>query len=248
MLVAGIMKKIVITISPLATVREALMMMKERGVKSLVVEKRHSGDAYGLIAYRDVAKAVIAEDGDIDLLNVYDIAQKPALQVSQHLEIRYLARLMIQYSVKSVLVIDNNELQGFVSDTDVVSQPDRPCRQRPLAREHDGKDHSPLLGLFPRWCQAFGDHVPDPGGEARAVEWLVGADCVGVIVLPEIRHRLMHELLGPRSKPELEFRQRSVRLNRRDYDEVRCSGIPAMRRCANCCSAAKRRTCSSPTI
>jgi CBS domain-containing protein len=28
---------------------------------------------------------------------------------------------MIQYSVKSVLVIDNNELQGFVSDTDVVS-------------------------------------------------------------------------------------------------------------------------------
>ncbi|MBK7676976.1 CBS domain-containing protein [Accumulibacter sp.] len=121
MLVAGIMKKKVVTISPLATVREALMMMKDRGVKSLVVEKRHPGDAYGLIAYRDVARAVIAEDGDIDLLNVYDIAQKPALQVSQHLEVRYLARLMIQYSVKSVLVIDNNELQGFVSDTDVVS-------------------------------------------------------------------------------------------------------------------------------
>ena len=56
-----------------------------------------------------------------DRLNVYDIAQKPALQVSQHLEIRYLARLMIEYSVKRVLVIDNNELQGFVSDTDVVS-------------------------------------------------------------------------------------------------------------------------------
>jgi len=63
---------------------------------------------------------VIADDGDIDLLNVYDIAQKPALQVSQHLEVRYLARLMIQYAVKSVLVIDNNDLQGFVSDTDVV--------------------------------------------------------------------------------------------------------------------------------
>jgi len=96
-------------------------MMKDRGVKSLVVEKRHSGVAYGLIAYRDVARAVIAEDGDIDLLNVYDIAKKPALQVSQRLKARYLARLMIQYSVKSVLVIDNNELQGFVSYTDVVS-------------------------------------------------------------------------------------------------------------------------------
>jgi hypothetical protein len=52
---------------------------------------------------------------------------------------------------------------------------------------------------FPRWCQAFGDHVPDPGGEARAVEWLIGADCVGVILLPEIRHLLMHELLGQKA-------------------------------------------------
>ena len=79
--------------------------------------------------------------------------------------------------------------------------------------------------FFPRWCQAFGDHVPDPGGEGRAVEWLVGADCVGVIVLPEIRHLLMHELLG-QHQPELEFRQRSVRLNRRDYDEIEVLGHP----------------------
>ncbi len=130
MLVAGIMKTDVATISPLATVREALMQMKEHGVKSLVVEKRHAGDAHGLIAYRDIAKAVIADDGDIDLLNVYDIAQKPALQVSQHLEVRYLARLMIQYSVKRLLVIDNNELQGFVSITDVVgSLMDRALRE-----------------------------------------------------------------------------------------------------------------------
>ena len=41
--------------------------------------------------------------------------------IRDSLEIRYLARLMIQYSVKRVLVIDNNELQGFVSDTDVVT-------------------------------------------------------------------------------------------------------------------------------
>lgn len=78
---------------------------------------------------------------------------------------------------------------------------------------------------FPRWCQAFGDHVPDPGGEARAVEWLIGADCVGVILLPEIRHLLMHELLGQKV-PELEFRQRSVRLNRHDYHEVTVLGHP----------------------
>lgn len=120
MVVADIMKTEVVTISPLATVRDALMLMKERGIKSLVVDKRHAGDVHGLIAYGDIAKAVVADDGDIDLLNVYDIAQKPALQISQHVETRYLARLMIQYSANRVLVIDNNELQGLVSLTDVV--------------------------------------------------------------------------------------------------------------------------------
>lgn len=131
MLVAAIMKKDVVTVSALATVREALLVMKENGVKSLVVDKRHPGDAYGLVSYRDVARAVIADDGDIDLLNVYDIAEKPALQVSQHIEVRYLARLMIRYSAKSVLVIDNNDLQGFVSDTDVVgSIIDRVAREQ----------------------------------------------------------------------------------------------------------------------
>ena len=120
MLVAEIMKKNVVTISPLATVREALMLMKKHGIKSLVVDKRHAGDAHGLVAYHDIAKAVVADDGDIDLLNVYDIAQKPALQISQQLETRYLARLMIQYSANRVLVIDNNELEGLVSLTDVV--------------------------------------------------------------------------------------------------------------------------------
>ncbi|HNH25346.1 MAG TPA: CBS domain-containing protein, partial [Accumulibacter sp.] len=46
MLVSEIMKAQVITVSPLATVRDALRMMNERGVKSLVVEKRHPSDAY----------------------------------------------------------------------------------------------------------------------------------------------------------------------------------------------------------
>lgn len=72
---------------------------------------------------------------------------------------------------------------------------------------------------FPRWCQAFGDHTPDPGGEGRAVEWLIGEDCVGLVVLPEIRRILQHELLGA-NRPYLEFAARSVRLNRYDYAET----------------------------
>ncbi len=71
---------------------------------------------------------------------------------------------------------------------------------------------------FPRWCQAFGDHQPDAGGEGRAVEWLIGGDSVGVIVLPEVRYLLLHALLGVR-QPLLELWPRYLRLNGRDYAE-----------------------------
>jgi hypothetical protein len=79
--------------------------------------------------------------------------------------------------------------------------------------------------FIPRWCQAFGDHAPDPGGEGRAVEWLLGADSVGVVVLPEIRRLLTHELLGAH-QPELELGKRSVRLNQRTYAEMNVLGHP----------------------
>ncbi|MBL8397575.1 MAG: hypothetical protein JNL84_05430 [Candidatus Accumulibacter sp.] len=79
--------------------------------------------------------------------------------------------------------------------------------------------------FFPRWCQAFGDHVPDPYGEAQAVEWLLGEDCVGVILLPEIRHLLMRNLLGPQL-PELEFQPRAIRLNGHEYTEEAVLGHP----------------------
>ncbi len=79
--------------------------------------------------------------------------------------------------------------------------------------------------FIPRWCQAFGDHIPDPGGEGRAVEWLIGADSVGIIVLPDVRRLLAHELLSVK-QPELEFRERSVRLNKRTYGEMNVLGHP----------------------
>jgi len=72
---------------------------------------------------------------------------------------------------------------------------------------------------FPRWCQAFGDHTPDPGGEGRAVEWLVSEDSVGLVVLPEVRRILQHELLGT-SEPHLEFATHAVRLNRHEFSEA----------------------------
>ena len=109
-----------ITISPFAKVREALSMMKQHGVKSLIVERQNEHDAWGLITYTNVLKAVISEDGDIDLLNVYDICAKPVISVGENLALRHAARLMTEHRVKRLLVLADNELKGFVVMDDIM--------------------------------------------------------------------------------------------------------------------------------
>ncbi|MBQ93497.1 MAG: histidine kinase [Marinobacter sp.] len=120
-LVKDVMVRDVMTISPLASIREALSQMKQHSVKSLVVEKTSEHDAWGLITYTNVLKTVIAEDGDIDLLNVYDACAKPVISVGENLNVRHAASLMSKYRVKRLLVLADNDLKGFVVMDDIMA-------------------------------------------------------------------------------------------------------------------------------
>lgn len=120
-LVKDVMVRDIITISPFATIREALSLMKRHSVKSLVVERQSEHDAWGLITYTNILKTVIAEDGDIDLLNVYDACAKPVISVGENLNVRYAATLMSKYRVKRLLVLADNDLKGFVVMDDIMA-------------------------------------------------------------------------------------------------------------------------------
>ena len=120
-LVKDVMVSDVVCVSPFAKLREALSLMKKHNVKSLVVEKQHPNDAYGLITYTNVLKTVVAEDGDIDLLTVYDACAKPALAVGKSLAVRQVASLMTEHRVKRILVLEDNDLLGFVTMDDIMA-------------------------------------------------------------------------------------------------------------------------------
>ncbi len=113
-------KNMIVSINPLANVREALTVMRANHVKSLVVERKDIHDAYGLLTFKNILYSVVASDGDIDLLRVYDIYTKPAIQLSSELDVKYAARMMMNNSIKRLLVIDNNELQGIVTMSDIL--------------------------------------------------------------------------------------------------------------------------------
>jgi len=122
MLVKEVMtpKEKLISVQPIATVREALKLMRTHAVRSVIVEKTHEDGAYGLVTFKNILQSIVAEDGDIDLLNVYDIAAIPAMSISANINVQYAAKMMVNSSIKRLLIIDNNELQGILTMTDII--------------------------------------------------------------------------------------------------------------------------------
>ena len=120
--VKDVMVPEVVTISPYSTLREALSMMKERQVKSLVVERQHANDAYGMLSYRELLDTVVAQDGDVDLLNVYDAATIPAITVNEDLSVRQAAALMSRYHLSRLVVVESNQLVGLLAMNDILAR------------------------------------------------------------------------------------------------------------------------------
>lgn len=120
--VADIMITDVYRVSPFATLRDALVLMGERGVKSLVVDRRGDHDAFGLLAYGHILRTIVAEEGDIDLINVYDVALTPVVTVSPELSVRSAAAMMDRYRLNRLVVTRQNALIGLVTMNDIVAR------------------------------------------------------------------------------------------------------------------------------
>lgn len=113
-------KEKIVTISPFAPVRELLNLMSEKGVRSVIVERKNEHDAYGIVTYSNILEAIYSNDGDMDLLNVYDIAVKPMIQIVPDLDIRYAAQLMTRQKVKHLSITWEGVIVGLISMSDIA--------------------------------------------------------------------------------------------------------------------------------
>lgn len=102
------------------TVKDALRTMKHVDSKSLIVEKRHDDDEYGMMLLSDIAKNVLAKDRSPDRVNVYEIMSKPVISVSPDMDIRYCARMFERFGLARAPVLDCGKVVGIVSFTDMV--------------------------------------------------------------------------------------------------------------------------------
>lgn len=107
-------------ISGLATVREAIVEMKERNVPALIIERRHEGDEYGFVSIDQIAARVIAENRPLDRTSVYEIMDKPTLTLNPHMAAKYAIRLLASLDHRRALVVDENGARGLVTLRDLV--------------------------------------------------------------------------------------------------------------------------------
>ena len=119
--VSDLMVSGVRTIDGFATVNEAMTAMKQYGVSSLVVNRRHDDDELGVVTVTDIAREVIATNRSPDRVNVYEIMSKPVLTVRSRMQARYAARLLVHFGVSRTLVVDDaGNPEGIVTLRDMV--------------------------------------------------------------------------------------------------------------------------------
>ncbi|MBB4287420.1 CBS domain-containing protein [Roseospira goensis] len=107
-------------IEGMATVAEAVRLMKDKGVSSLVIRKRHDGDEYGMVVIQDIADKVIAQDRAPDRVNVYEIMSKPLIAVQADMDVKYAIRLLGRFRLSRAIVLDHGALVGITTLRDLV--------------------------------------------------------------------------------------------------------------------------------
>ncbi len=108
-------------IDGLANVDEAMRLMREHGVSSLVVARRDKDDEVGLLEVANVATEVVARNRPPERVSVYEAMTKPVVTLPPGMLVRYAVRLLVELRLtRAVVVDDERDAVGMVTLRDLV--------------------------------------------------------------------------------------------------------------------------------
>ncbi len=108
------------SIEGLAPVSQAIQIMREHDISSLIIEKRHEGDEYGILVIHDIAEKVIGPGRAPERVSVYEVMSKPVVTVDAEMDIKYAVRMLTRFGLSRALVMEKDELIGLVTVRDMV--------------------------------------------------------------------------------------------------------------------------------
>ena len=115
----NVVMRIVVTINPEVTVRNATNLMEKKSTSSLVVIVDDKIE--GILTSRDIIQRVVARGLDPSEVTVGEIATHPVIVLKPETFLGEAIKVMLQRKIKKIpLVDDGGRLMGLVSLSDIV--------------------------------------------------------------------------------------------------------------------------------
>lgn len=117
-LVKDIMTKDVATVSEDATIKEALEVLRDKKVSSLLV-KPTGTRPFGIVTRWDFINALVL-GRRLKEARVYSIMTAPLILATPNLRVEDAAALMSKYGVRRLPVLKKGEIVGILSNSDIL--------------------------------------------------------------------------------------------------------------------------------
>ncbi|MBN1125981.1 MAG: CBS domain-containing protein [Sedimentisphaerales bacterium] len=116
--VRDIMTERVRTIEPDTSVVSAAKVMADNIISCLVVKENHT--LLGILTETDLLKRAVNGTGDFRKMTVRQIMSQPLQTVESHMSALQASRLMEEEGIRRLVVLNEGELAGIVTQTDMV--------------------------------------------------------------------------------------------------------------------------------
>lgn len=117
--VGEIMTTSVVRVPPSTPAEEALHVMRQKGIHSVIVEPDQPGGAYGIMTQRDLLRKIVAADRPLLNVTVRELMTSPLIAVSPDTTIRQCSVIMLDANIRRAAVMKDGKLVGIISDTDI---------------------------------------------------------------------------------------------------------------------------------
>ena len=109
---------ILYTVTPDAAILDAVNIMEEKDIGSLVVME--FGEVAGMLTFREVIKAIHANGGSLGVGTVREYMDDHPLTVTPETEVNEVRRVMLEQHARYLPVMDAKMLLGVISFYDVA--------------------------------------------------------------------------------------------------------------------------------
>jgi CBS domain-containing protein len=113
----------VVTIESRRTIADALRLLVNQGIGSLVVKEPGDDQGIeGILTERDVLRLVDREPGGLTLRSVGEVMTRDVLVAEPNDDVAYLMEVMTRNRIRHLPVVEDGCLSGMVSIGDVVNE------------------------------------------------------------------------------------------------------------------------------